>query len=134
MTALAAHRQTLLSQSSTASESASWVRRQQLSKSCHKLHAGPNPCTYSSAHPRIARRQQAIDDDKWVSEVAKGPVWQLARQLSFDTLFNGEEYSADHPDLVADGWTKMARGFLGFIAGPRHVTLKRCKRARAYSI
>ncbi|EUC29459.1 hypothetical protein COCCADRAFT_40146 [Bipolaris zeicola 26-R-13] len=67
----------------------------------------------------------AIDDDKWVSEVATGPVWQFARQLNFDTLFNGEEDSADHPDLVADGWTKMARGFLGFIAGPRHVTLKR---------
>ncbi|ENI09670.1 hypothetical protein COCC4DRAFT_77790 [Bipolaris maydis ATCC 48331] len=106
-----------LLQNSTASESASWLSRQQLSKSCHKLHVGPNPCTHSSAHPRIARRQHATDDEKWASLVATGPGWQLARQLNFDALFNGEEYLADHPDLVTDDWTQMARGFLGFIGG-----------------
>ncbi|KAF5850560.1 hypothetical protein GGP41_010227 [Bipolaris sorokiniana] len=86
-----------------ASESASWVWRQKLSNLCHKLHARPNLCTYFNAHPRIARRQHATDDDKWTSEVVRGPGSQLARQLNFDALFNGEEYSADHPDLVTDG-------------------------------
>ncbi|USP82802.1 phenylacetone monooxygenase protein [Curvularia clavata] len=68
------------------------------------------------------RRQKPTDDETWKREVATGPGWQLARQLNFDTFFDGEEHSADHPDLVADGWTHMAQGFAGFIGGPRHVT------------
>ncbi|EUC41276.1 hypothetical protein COCMIDRAFT_40532 [Bipolaris oryzae ATCC 44560] len=106
---------------SITSESAPCVWRQQPSKPCHKLHAGPNPRTCSSAHTRIARRQRTTDDDQWISEIAAGLGWQLARQINFDALLNGEEYSADHPDLVTDGWTQVARVSLGLIAGPPRV-------------
>jgi cation diffusion facilitator CzcD-associated flavoprotein CzcO len=68
------------------------------------------------------RRQQATDESTWTQKVATGPGWQLARQLNFDTFFNGEKHSDDHPDLVSDGWTQTGRGFAGFIGGPRRVT------------
>ncbi|KAF2994620.1 hypothetical protein E8E13_003481 [Curvularia kusanoi] len=68
------------------------------------------------------RNQQATDHSTWSSNVATGPGWQRARRLNFDTFFDGEQHAADHPDLVADGWTQLARGFSGFIGGPRRVT------------
>jgi cation diffusion facilitator CzcD-associated flavoprotein CzcO len=68
------------------------------------------------------RRQQATNDTAWTRDVATGPGWQRNRRLNFDTFFDGEKRSADHPDLVADGWTQLARGFAGFIGGPRFVT------------
>lgn len=68
------------------------------------------------------RRQQTTDEEAWESDVAKGPGWQRARRLNFDTFFDGEKYPTDHPDLVADGWTQLSRGFTGFIGGPRFVT------------
>ncbi|KAF1934769.1 cyclohexanone 1,2-monooxygenase [Clathrospora elynae] len=70
------------------------------------------------------RRQQATDDSAWAHDVATGPGWQRARRLNFDTFFDGQKHPADHPDLVADGWTQLARGFAGFIGGPRVVTPK----------
>jgi cation diffusion facilitator CzcD-associated flavoprotein CzcO len=70
----------------------------------------------------VPRRQQATDDGTWAQKVATGPGWQRARRLNFDTFFDGEKHSADYPDLVADGWTQFARGFAGFIGGPRLVT------------
>ncbi|PSN75589.1 putative monooxygenase [Corynespora cassiicola Philippines] len=68
------------------------------------------------------RRQKATDKAAWARDVATGPGWQKARRLNFDTFFDGEERGPDHPDLVADGWTQTARGFAGFIGGPRLVT------------
>ncbi|KAH6613141.1 hypothetical protein C7974DRAFT_76079 [Boeremia exigua] len=68
------------------------------------------------------RRQQKTDPGTWARDVAIGPGWQRARRLNFDTFFDGEQYPADHPDLVADSWTQLSRGFAGFIGGPRHVT------------
>jgi cation diffusion facilitator CzcD-associated flavoprotein CzcO len=68
------------------------------------------------------RRQRATDDSSWKRDVATGPGWQRARRLNFDTFFDGEKHPANHPDLVADGWTQTARGFGGFIGGPRLVT------------
>lgn len=70
----------------------------------------------------IPRRQQATNESAWARDVATGPGWQRARRLNFDTFFDGERHPADHPDLVADGWTQSARGFAGFIGGPRLVT------------
>ncbi|CAG5156772.1 uncharacterized protein ALTATR162_LOCUS4566 [Alternaria atra] len=70
----------------------------------------------------VPRRQQATDDSTWTRDVATGPGWQRARRLNFDTFFDGEKHPADHPDLVSDGWTQLARGFAGFIGGPRLVT------------
>ncbi|KAI4641704.1 hypothetical protein J4E93_007802 [Alternaria ventricosa] len=70
----------------------------------------------------VPRRQQTTDESTWAQNVATGPGWQRARRLNFDTFFDGEKHSEDHPDLVADGWTQYARGFAGFIGGPRFVT------------
>ncbi|RII05078.1 hypothetical protein CUC08_Gglean010725 [Alternaria sp. MG1] len=70
----------------------------------------------------VPRRQQATDDSTWTRDVATGPGWQRARRLNFDTFFDGQKHPADHPDLVGDGWTQMARGFAGFIGGPQLVT------------
>ncbi|EUC40734.1 hypothetical protein COCMIDRAFT_108025 [Bipolaris oryzae ATCC 44560] len=68
------------------------------------------------------RHQQQTDIDKWSRDVATGPGWQRARSLNFDAFFAGEDPPPDYPDLVADGWTKTARGFAGFIGGPRIVS------------
>lgn len=68
------------------------------------------------------RRQQATDQSAWARNVATGAGWQRARRLNFDTFFDGEQHPAEHPDLVADGWTQLSRGFAGFIGGPRVVT------------
>ncbi|RMZ67967.1 phenylacetone monooxygenase [Pyrenophora seminiperda CCB06] len=68
------------------------------------------------------RRQQPTDEEAFSRDVATGPGWQLARRLNFDTFFDGQERGPDHPDLVGDGWTKLARGFAGFVGGPRLVT------------
>lgn len=70
----------------------------------------------------VPRRQQATDDSTWTRDVSTGPGWQRARRLNFNTFFDGERHPADHPDLVSDGWTQLARGFAGFIGGPRLVT------------